>query len=53
MLSRLVAHLKPADARSQAKAGIYLKLSGDTRAADEYYQKAGARFEPILNELFR
>jgi hypothetical protein len=53
MLARLVAHLKPDDAESQARAGIYLELSGDTRAADEYYQKAGARFEPILDELFQ
>jgi hypothetical protein len=53
MLARLVAHLKPDDAESQARAGIYLELSGDTRAADEYYRKAGTRFEPLLNELFQ
>jgi hypothetical protein len=52
LLSRLVAHLKPDDAESQARAGIYLELSGDTRTADEYYKKAGTQFEPILKELF-
>ena len=53
LLSRLVARLKPDDAEAQARAGIYLELSGDTRLADEYYKKAGARFEPILKDLFR
>lgn len=52
LLSRLVAHLKPDDAESQARAGIYLELSGDTHTADEYYKKAGVQFEPILKELF-
>lgn len=52
LLARLVARLKPDDAESQARAGIYLELGGDTRLADEYYKKAGSRFEPILKELF-
>jgi hypothetical protein len=52
LLSRLVARLKPDDAESQARAGIYLELSGDTTLADDYYKKAGAQFEPILKELF-
>jgi hypothetical protein len=46
------AALKPDDAESQARAGIYLELGGDTPLTDEYYKKAGEQFEPVLKELF-
>lgn len=51
-LSILAASLRPDDVETQATAGIYLELSGDTPAADGYYQKAGPAFEATLEELF-
>ena len=52
LLALLVARLRPDDAEAQATAGIYLELSGDTRTANGYYQKAGPDFEAKLKDLF-
>ena len=52
LLSRLVARLRPDDTEAQARAGIYMELSGNTDVADEYYEKAGAGFKETLDDLF-
>ena len=51
-LARLVAKLRPDDPEAQAMAGIYLELTGDTGAADAYYERAGVKFEKMLDQLF-
>jgi hypothetical protein len=53
LLSRLVASLMPDNSEAQARAGIYMELSGKTRLADDYYRKAGPEFQAVLEELFK
>jgi len=52
LLSRLVARLRPDDPEAQARAGIYMELSGQTALADEFYEKAGPEIGAMLDELF-
>lgn len=52
LLSRLVTRMRSEDPEAHAMAGIYLELSGDTRLADEHFQKAGAEITEILGSLF-
>ena len=52
LLARLAARLRPDDDQAQARAGIYLELSGDTATADAYYQRAGAHWRHLLHQLF-
>lgn len=52
LLSRLVARMRPEYPEAHAMAGIYLELSGDTRLADEHFQKAGEGITETLRTLF-
>ena len=52
MLSRLVAEHRPSDKEAQAMAGIYLEITGDTVAADKFYEKAGPEMKEQLESLF-
>jgi hypothetical protein len=52
LLARLVARFRPADAEAQARAGIYLELSGDTKTADEYFSKSSPAIKAMLDGLF-
>ena len=51
-LARLVARQRPSDREAQGRAGIYLELSGDTRVADQYYDRAGEQFKALVAEEF-
>jgi hypothetical protein len=52
LLSRLVARYRPDDGEAQAAAGLYMELTGDTKIADEYFEKAGEELTEKLGELF-
>ncbi len=52
LLARLAAKLRPTEIESQARAGIYLELSGETASADEFYGKAGPDIQKKLDALF-
>ena len=51
-LARLVARQRPEDREAQARAGIYMELSGDTRVADQYFNQAGEHFKTLLADEF-
>ena len=52
LLSRLVARLRPTDKEAQAYAGVFMERTGDTKVADQYYQKAGTQLRKQIEGLF-
>lgn len=52
LLSRLVAGLRPTDKEAQAYAGVFMERTGDTKVADQYYQKAGTQLRKQIEGLF-
>lgn len=52
LLALLVAKHLPDDQEAQAMAGIYQEITGNTKTADEYYEKAGAEITGKLEALF-
>ncbi len=53
MLARLVARLRPEDPEAQAMAGLYMELSRETVVADQYYQRSGEDFMPLIERAFK
>ncbi|NNC89632.1 MAG: hypothetical protein HKN82_14350 [Akkermansiaceae bacterium] len=51
-LAQLVARHRPSDPEAQASAGMFMELTGDTRGADEYFEKAGPALREQLDALF-
>jgi len=53
MLAAVVARLRRGDKTSQAVAGIYMELAGDTHMADRYYQSAGPDLAATIDSIFQ
>ncbi|MBT8045218.1 MAG: hypothetical protein KJO79_09735 [Verrucomicrobiae bacterium] len=52
VLARLVAHFRPDNHEALATAGIYSEITGDTKTADAYYEKAGSDVKGQIDKLF-
>ena len=52
LLSRLVARLRPADQEAQAYAGVFMERVGETKVADQYFQKSGTELRKQIEGLF-
>lgn len=52
LLSRLVARLRPTDLEAQAYAGVFMERVGDTKVADQYFQKSGTELRKQIEGLF-
>ena len=52
MLARLVAALRKDDPEAQAMAGLYMELSNETQTADQYFERAGEEFVPVVEAVF-
>ena len=51
-LAQLVAKYRPDSKEALAAAGVYSEISGNTRAADAYYEKAGSEVKAAIDKLF-
>ncbi|MFK7910630.1 MAG: hypothetical protein AB8F34_08505, partial [Akkermansiaceae bacterium] len=51
-LAKLVAHFRPENKEALAAAGIYSEITGDTKSADAYYEKAGSDVKAQIDKLF-
>ncbi len=52
LLSRLVARIRPASKDAQAYAGVFMERTGDTKTADQYFQKSGTELRQQIEGLF-
>ena len=52
MLARLAAALRQNDPEVQAMAGLFMEMEGDVDTADQYYERAGEEFAPVLEAVF-
>ena len=52
LLSRLVARIRPNDKEAQAYAGVFMERTGDTKTADQYFQKSGTELHQQIEGLF-
>ena len=53
MLAAVVARLRREDAASQAMAGLFMEVAGDTVMADGYYRQAGPDLAPMIQASFK
>ena len=51
-LAQLVAKYRPDNKEALASAGVYSEISGNTREADAYYEKAGSEVKAAIDKLF-
>lgn len=52
VLALLVARHRPSDEEAQASAAMFMERAGNTRVADEYYEKISEELREQLNGLF-
>ena len=52
VLAKLVASYRPDNKEALVSAGVYSEISGDTKAADAYYTKAGSEVKALIDKLF-
>lgn len=52
LLSRLVARIRPTSKEAQAYAGVFMERTGDTKTADQYFQKSGTDLRQQIEGLF-